>query len=287
MNKVGFIVDSTAIIAPDLIEKYQIEIVPLFVTVGGVTKLGTEIDDDKFEKDYSTFKKTTTSSPTPNAFLEAYQKQFERGFKDIIVLPLSEKLSGTHQTAIVARSLLSEEKQQHVHIVNTLNASIGIDAFFEGMRDALENDLDVGELISLIEKRNENALVIFEVNELKHLYNGGRLSRLKYIVGDLLKIKPLIEFKEGSLKAIGINRNRMKNIEMVVNRVVNLAQKCKNIFVNIFYRSEISKKSLEIIKEKLKEKIPNLKIATSLRLDPVFLTHVGNEGYGVAVCAYN
>lgn len=130
MNKVGFIVDSTAIIAPDLIEKYQIEIVPLFVTVDGVTKLGTEIDDDKFEKDYSTFKKTTTSSPTPNAFLEAYQKQFERGFKDIIVLPLSEKLSGTHQTAIVARSLLSEEKQQHVHIVNTLNASIGIDAFF-------------------------------------------------------------------------------------------------------------------------------------------------------------
>ena len=204
----------------------------------------------------------------------------------ILSFTLSEKLSGTHQTAVIARSLLSEEKQERVHVINTLNASIGIDAFFEGMRDALEQDLDVDELVSLIEKRNENALVIFEVNELKHLYNGGRLSKLKYIVGDLLKIKPLIEFKEGALKAIGINRNRMKNIEMVVNRVVNLAQKCRNIFVNIF-RSDISRKSLEIIKEKLKEKIPNLQIATSLRLDPVFLTHVGNEGYGVAVCAYN
>lgn len=287
MNKVGFVLDSTAIVAEDLVKDYNIEFVSLNVSLDDETYTNVDIFDEEYHQKFLNSKKIRTSSPSPAGFIDAYTLQFSRGFKDIIVLPLSTKLSGTHQTAEIARTMMSEEEQKHIHIVDTLNASIGIDALFESLRDTLKEDLDVNDLLAVINKHNANPMVIFEVPDLKYLYNGGRLNKVGYVIGDFLKIKPVIEFKKGKMNIAGMYRNREKNVELIVKRILKHLDSYKNIFINYFlFKTQATMNSINRVISLLKDKLNNVKIKESKRIDPVFMSHIGDKGFGFAVCAY-
>lgn len=288
MNKVGFIFDSTAVIADDLIEEYGFVFVPLNVTLDGVTYVNADVYDEEYMEKFLNSKKISTSSPSPQQFLDTYKEELAKGYEDIIVLPLSSKLSSTYQSALMARDMLGEKEKEQIHVLDTLNASIGYDTLFESLRDDLKNDLSVEELIAKINHHNENSMVIFEVEELKYLHNGGRLGKISYYVGDFLKIKPVIRFREGYMKVIATNRSRHRNVELILNKIVELIENQKEIFINYFhFGSEATTQALQKITSTLKEKFSNIRIKEAKCIDPVFMSHVGVKGFGLSVCAYN
>lgn len=286
MNKVGLIFDSTAVIPQDKFEKYGFEAVSLYLDIDGHSQLSTSINEEEFLANFDSFHSLKSASPSPQAFVDAYEKQFAKGFEKILVLPLSSKLSATHDVAVIARGLLDEEKQSRVVILDTLICSLGFDSFMHSMYEELDKDLDIDTLSKVAMDHAENSLILFEINDLKHLYRGGRLKKISLIVGEILKIKPLIEFSEGVLKVAAKNRNRNKTIEYIVDKIRQLSHNFKKVYVN-YFSFKLEDPAVNIILEKIQAEFNNVILNFTNRICPVYISHVGNSGYAIAITAHN
>lgn len=286
MNKVGLIFDSTAVIPQDKFIKYGFEAVSLYLDIDGNSQLSTSINEEEFLANFSSYHSLKSASPSPQAFVDAYEKQFAKGFQKILVLPLSSKLSATHDVALIARGMLDEEKQKNIVVLDTLICSLGFDSFMHSLYGELDKDLDIEELSRLAMDHAVNSLILFEINDLKHLYRGGRLKKISLIVGEILKIKPLVEFSEGVLKVAAKNRNRNKNIEFIIDKIRHLSQTCKKVYVN-YFSFKLNDPAVHIIVEKLQAEFNNVILNFTNRICPVYVSHVGNSGYAIAITAHN
>ena len=190
MNKVGFIFDSTAIIPHDKFVKYGFETVSLYLDIDGNSQLSTSIDEAKFFGRLSNLSFTKKFFTFPQTFVDAYEKQFAKGFKKIIVLPLSSKLSATHDVAIIARGMLDKEKQENVIVLDTLVCSLGFDSLMHSLYANLDQDLEAEELAKLIMAHAENTNILFEINDLKHLHRGGRLKKSRLLSVKFSRLSP-------------------------------------------------------------------------------------------------
>jgi DegV family protein with EDD domain len=286
MNKVGLIFDSTAIVPQEMAEKYGFEFVSLYLDIDGTSHLSTSIDEKEFLANFASYHSLKSASPSPQAFVDAYEKQFAKGFEKIIVLPLSSKLSATHDVALIARGLLDESKQDKVIVLDTLVCSLGFDSLMQSMYPFLDQDLEAEALVKIILDHAENSTILFEINDLKNLYRGGRLKKLSLILGEILGFKPLVEFDDGVLNVIAKNRNRNKNVEIILNKIGELSKKFKKVYVNHF-AFNLDDAAVRIILEHLRQQFSNVIINFTSRICPVYISHVGNSGYAIAITAHN
>ena len=137
MNKIGLVIDEAADLPREIIEKHQIAVVPVKMDWPDLESLAGENTFQKMreaeKREIKSFAKT--SQPSPKDFLDAFKKQLE-GFEKVLCITLASKLSGTYNSANQARTILREEDQKRVFIVDSLNASCG-----EGLLDIKAIDL--------------------------------------------------------------------------------------------------------------------------------------------------
>ena len=208
MNKIGLVVDEGADLPQEIIEKYQMAVVPVKMDWPEVENLPGENTFQKMreaeKREIKSFGKT--SQPSPKDFLDAFERQLER-FDKIICITLISKLSGTYNSANQARGILKEEDQKRVFIVDSLNASCG-----EGLSDLKAIDLieqgkDTEEIVKELEKFVPQVRLYGMLEEIKWLEASGRISStLANWVRRMQKIgvRPIIGIKKGVIKAIGI-----------------------------------------------------------------------------------
>lgn len=286
MNKVGIVFDTTAIIPAEKTAKYGFEFVSLYLDIDGTSHLSSSINEQEFIAKFDTFRSLKSASPSPQAFVDAYEKQFAKGFQHIIVLPLSSKLSATHDVANIAKGMLEEAQQSHVTVLDTLVCSLGFDSLMQSLYDYLDQDLEVEELAKVIMDHAQNSSILFEINDLKHLYRGGRLNNLSYFVAELLKIKPLVEFSEGVLKIAAKNRNRAKNIDFILDRIRTLSESFKKVYINHF-SFNLEDGAFKNLVNRIETEFKNVTLNFTARICPVYISHVGNSGYAIAITANN
>jgi len=196
--KIGFVTDSGSDIDLDYADKIGVKVIPLSITFSNedevVHKEDRSFDLDSYYDKYNTVDDflAKTAQPTPHDFFLAYEELAKEGIKEIIVVPLSSGLSGTINSAHLGSNMLKKKnKDIKVHLVDSLNASYSEVLLIEkGMR-LREQGLD-GEVIAqkLREQaRNIKTYILFP--SLKYLRKGGRISVTKYILGTLLKKRPI------------------------------------------------------------------------------------------------
>jgi DegV family protein with EDD domain len=126
MEKIKIITDSTADLSKELCEKYDIEVLPLLINFGEESYLdGVEINPQKvFERIEKDDVLPTTAQVIPNRFIEAYKKYLSEGYK-IISIHMSSAMSGTYQSACIAKEVL---ETQDIVVVDSQNvtAALGI-----------------------------------------------------------------------------------------------------------------------------------------------------------------
>jgi len=110
MEKIKIITDSTADLSKEIYDKYDIEVLPLLINFGEESYLdGVEINPDKvFERIEKEDILPTTAQVTPNRFIEAYKKYLSEGYK-IISVHMSSVMSGTYQSACIAKEMLETD----------------------------------------------------------------------------------------------------------------------------------------------------------------------------------
>ena len=216
------VVDSGMDMPKKMIEKHNIKVVPLTLTLDGRTYVGEkEITNEQF---YDALSKTesfpTTSTPSPGDFAEAY-REVAKEDPDILSIHISSGLSGTYGAAINGGNLVPEANITHIDS-KTLSAMIGWQV--EVAAKAIERGYSVDKIIKTLKDLNEKCNVMFTLKDLRNLRNSGRVSHLKGIIAAVLHIKPVITVSKdkGIYQTITQQRTMSKAIKAVVDNLINM-----------------------------------------------------------------
>lgn len=270
MRKIGFVIDSTF-----GYKGSEAIVVPLNVYVGNKEYVDGSIDNQEIVNALEDGTKISTSQPAPSLFLEAYKKQLE-SYEHVICLTLSKELSGTYNSASLAKDMLESD---NVTIVDTGSIAFGAIDIFEKTLKFMETEQDLNKILNHIEVLKSKGSIIFSVDNLKTLVRNGRLGKISGFIGNVLKIKPILRFKEGILNVEAKVRGLLGAFKYIVNQVASLADNNK-VDVNIAYvdNAGYANELLDMIKELNNENI-NAKILGNV--SPVVSAHIGIGGMGI------
>ncbi len=267
---IRIITDSTASITLEEAKKLNINIVPLYVQIGEDSyKDRIDLSDQRF---YTLLKhvQPASSQPTPHDFLEIFDK-----YKDdqIICITLSEKLSGTYQSAIIARQMSANE---NIRIINSDNASLGIrQLVFEAIK-MRDRGCSLIEIAKELENLRNKVICLGVCDTLEYLKRGGRISGLKFFAGTVLNIKPTLIIENGSLQPYGKKcRGKQNAIKMLVKALEEFD--CDtNYPIMLGYTKNLE--NAKLLKDKVLEHYDNIEDSFS-ELGTVIATHTGDNAF--------
>ncbi len=195
------IVDSTCDILLEDAKEMGLHIIPLSVCFEDGEYLDKyEITNEEFyEKLEASENLPTTALVSVGAFADAYAQYPE---DDILVVTISSELSGTNNSARLAKEMSGRE---NIYIVDSKSASLGLGLIVEKAVELAQN-LSAEQVAGILSGYAERLRVVAVVDTMKYLVKGGRVSSLQGSVGGLIGIKPLICVKDGVITSIGKGR---------------------------------------------------------------------------------
>jgi len=213
MEKIKIITDSTADLPPDIIDKYDIDVLPLLVNISGKSYLdGIEISlRSLLDKMSHSEEFPTTSQVNPETFLDSYRRYLDEGYK-IISIHISSKMSGVYQSACIAKGMLESED---IHIIDSRNvtAGLGLLVLKAGvLRNEGKSAAEINEGVMKILPHVKSALVF---DSLENLVRGGRLTKTEGKVGNMLGIKLIMEVGDGEIKLLNKVRGNKRAVKYV------------------------------------------------------------------------
>ena len=190
---IKIICDSISDLPIEIIEKYNIDIVPLTVIFDNKEYLAGETLTTK--EFYKILRDTDIMPKTSQATYVQFKSAFEKYDEntEIIYIAGSSTASGTYQSSMLAKN----DGHDNVSIFDTQNLSIGSALFVIKACEMVENGCSTEEIILSLEKLKNDVEVVFSVDTLEYLKMGGRISSTKAALGNLLSIKPILEVKDG------------------------------------------------------------------------------------------
>ena len=207
MNKVKIIADSTCDLSKEIIEKYDITIIPLCIVLDEKSYFdGEEITPDEIYA-WSDEKKTTpkTAAVTFDRVAAEYKKYAGAG-NDVIFFGISSQMS---TTCNVARIVAEDEGYDRVFVIDSQSISTGIGLQVVRAAEMAQAGKSAEEIVEAIEGAREKVRASFVVDTLTFLARGGRCSSVAALVGNTLKLHPQIVVKDGKMGAAKKFRGKM------------------------------------------------------------------------------
>ena len=188
--------DSTADLPKELVEKYDIQVLPLTVTLGENNfKDGTEISNQDIFRFYDETKGLPkTSAVSVLEYTEAFTEWVEKGY-DVVHFTISSTMSACFQNATIAAV-----ETGHVWTINSENLSSGIGLLVVRAAELAAKGESAEAIFKHIEEAKKRVDASFILNQLEFLHKGGRCSGVAALGANLLKLKPCIEVCEGKMK---------------------------------------------------------------------------------------
>ena len=195
------------------------------------------IDDDTF--DQADFLRKVAESPncpksacpSPDHYKEAFEKAEKRAYG----VTLTAELSGSYNSAMLAKDLVLEERPElQIHIFNSRSASVGETLITEKIQECEEKGMEFSEVVETVENYINTQNTYFVLENLETLRKNGRLSNLKAFVASALKIKPVMgATPEGTIiqldQARGMNKALVKMVDDVAGAAEDPEQKILGI----------------------------------------------------------
>lgn len=205
---VKIITDSTSDLPAYLVKELNIRVVPLKVLFGEeVYRDGIDLTNEEFFAKMARHKQLpTTSQVNPGEFLEVFKEYLDKG-DEVVGIFISSKLSGTHDSAVVARDSLNKEK---IHVIDSLSATFGLALLVIEAGRMAQQGRSAREIVDRIESLKRKISFYGIIDQLENLKKGGRLSSTGAFAGSLLGIKPIITLKDGAVSLIGKARGLKK-----------------------------------------------------------------------------
>ena len=209
MPKIRISADSTCDLLPELVEKYNIAITPLKITLGD-TDYTDQIDITP-QKIYDYVAETGVLPKTAAVSVGTYTDVFTELKKDcdeVVHFTISSEMSSCYQNAVLAA-----EEVGGVYVVDSRNLSTGIGHLAIEAAIAAQDETKTGkDVFDYVSSLVDRLDVSFVINSVNYLYKGGRCSGVAAVGANLLKLKPLIEVHDGKMDMAGKYRGNMKDV---------------------------------------------------------------------------
>lgn len=283
MAKVKIVTDSTSDIPAAVREELGIAAVPLKVHFGEDT-FRDSIDvaaDTFYPKLRGAEQLPTTSQPSPVDFMDVYKQIIDENGEDtaIISFHISAALSGTYQSAVLAKSLL--ENETTIEVVDTRSTCYGLGMITVAAAKAALAGQSVDEIIAMTQKLREDLRLYFIVDTLEYLYKGGRIGKASAMFGSLLNIKPILTIDGGGEVA---PVDKVRGAKKALSRIIELLkQEFAGQRVDICIAHSEAREGAEQLMALIQDNF-EVNSHSYTEIGPVLGTHVGPGALAVFAC---
>ena len=228
MSDFVILTDSSADLPASLVEKLDIEVLPLSFNLDGKTYLNypdnREIDPHDFYEKLRAGDNATTSAVNVHDYVETLEKYLKEG-RDVLVLAFSSGLSSTYQSSVLAvRELNEAYPDRKLYTVDTLCASLGEGLLVSLAADQRAQGKTIEEVRDWVLENRLHLCHQFTVDDLYFLKRGGRVSATTAVLGSMLQIKPVLHVdNEGHLINIAKARGRAASLKALVDKMEKTA----------------------------------------------------------------
>ena len=277
MSNFRIVTESTADLSPELIEAFDITVIPMHFSIDEKDYINFPDNRDLSPKDFydrlRNGKSSSTMAVNIGDFEDCFTPILEAG-DDILYLAFSSALSSTYDTSLlIVKELKERFPERKIISINTLSASMG-----EGLLVCLaakkrDEGMEIEELAQWVTDNRLNVCQWFTVDDLMHLFRGGRVNAVSAHIGSMLGIKPVLHVdSEGRLTPVSKIRGRRQSIEA-------LEKAMKELSVNpaeqmIFISHGDCLESAELLASIIKDSMGTTDIHIA-PIGPVVGTHAG------------
>ncbi|HEX2073541.1 MAG TPA: DegV family protein [Geodermatophilus sp.] len=276
---VAVVSDSTAYLPPDLIARYGIEVVPLYVVLAGHSgREGEDISPADVARALTTRgQHVSTSRPTPGDFVGAYRRRLDAGADRLVSVHLSAELSGTWDAARLAAGQVGEHI---VTVVDSRSAAMGTGFAVLAAARAAAAGADAGTVAAVARRTAAATRTLFVVDTLEHLRRGGRIGSAASVLGTALAVKPVLHVADGRVVPLEKVRTSGRALARLVQRGVEAAADGP---VAVAVHHLAAPERAERLADELRERVPDLRELYVSELGAAIGAHVGPGAVGIVV----
>lgn len=248
------ITDSASDMPREIIDKYQLHVIPTPVTINGTDYFdGKTIFPEEFYKIQAEGADIKTYHINQYMFEENFRPYAQSG-DEVLYICFSTGIAGTFNAANLAKEAIQEEYPDfRITIIDSKCASMGFGLAVEKLLRMQANGAPKETIIEAAQYFCEHMEHVFTVETLEYLYKGGRLSKTSAVLGGVLDVKPILEVnEEGSLEAVEKIRGRHKSLKRCVEMVGERGAELDQQIIGIVHGND--KPTCDKVKEMLMEK---------------------------------
>ena len=274
---VKIITDSTADFTLDEMKKMGVELVPLKVNFGDKSMFDKiELTSEVF---FKMLKESDVNPTTTLANPEQFTQIFNKYPKDeLVVITLASKLSGTFQSANLAKNMVDRD---NIFLVDSGSVTMGLNLLVREALKLQKAGKTGKQIFEALEKLKEKLRVVAVFDTLKYLVRGGRISKAKALIATVANLKPIMSVKSGDISAVGKSRGVLKS-GLEVLRIMDTTDPLDAKYPVIFGHTLVEE-NLNPFKKVLLEKY---KVENhTIIIGSVVGTHAGPGAYGIAYFA--
>jgi len=279
-RSVAIVTDSTSYMPADLVQQYQIHVVPNVVNWGTKTyRDGVDITSTEFfERRKKDPENPTTAVASIGEFRDVYAKAAESA-EAVLGLHLSAKLSGTYSAAEQARALLTDK---NIRVIDSNATAMALGFVVLAAARAAEAGQSLAEVAAAAEATIPRVGLFFTVETLDYLRRGGRIGGASAFLGGLLDMKPILELRDGRVEPLERVRSKRKALDRILDIIAEQTSGKSPIRLATIHAAapDEAKALLESAKTRL-----GAVEAILAEASPTVATHTGPGTVGLAYCA--
>ncbi|MBR4138721.1 MAG: DegV family protein [Lachnospiraceae bacterium] len=271
---IKFLLDTSSDFTVEEVKAKGMDLVPLHITLGEADyKDAYDLTKDAFYELLTTNEEfPKTSQPTPQDFVDAFEDAKEKG-DELICILLSSRLSGTFQSATLAKSIVEYD---NIHLVDSLGATHMIRIMVEYAQNLAAEGKGAKEIVEALEEMKSKIKVLAVVDTLEYLCKGGRVSKTTAAIGEAAKVKPMITVANGEVAVIGKSLGKNK----AIGNLLKALGECEvDERFPIYSVSTLGTENCEVFEKRLTD--AGYSFRERLQIGATIGTHVGPGVFGM------
>jgi len=262
MSKVKIITDSCSDLPKEIVESYDIEFLSIKVNINDQVYYDRhDLQPKDFYRLINQGKEVPkTSRITPEIFKKTYQKALV-DYDHVLVIAFSSKLSGILESAVVAKREIASDR---ITVIDTKAASVGQGLLVYQAAKWLQAGKSVDAVVQDLLEAASKLEHIFAVGDIEMLKRGGRISKTKAVMANVLNIKPILHIQDGEILPHDKIRGKKRMISYLLEELDKKADKPESQIIAITY-SENEEYALKLKK----------KIEARFKPQEIFISEIG------------
>lgn len=268
---IQLVTDSTSDLPKELIEKYNITVVPLTINIDGIDYLeGIDITPLEFyDRMQAARELPKTSMPAPGVFTQIFDELLKKG--PVLCLTISSGLSGTYQSACLgAKNAIGD-----VRVIDTVAGSLGHGIQLMEAGELIKQGKKIDEIEGHLNRKKEESEVLILLNTLENIVKGGRLSKFQGSLAKVLDIKVILHGVEGKVEILQKIRGKKKFLKRSIELIGELRDDFSNTVFGITHINNL--KDVEFLKSEIIKKY-NPKDVIINYMGATMGTYAGKDG---------